>query len=142
VADLVHVGVTGSRTGASPEQLSWLLSKLVDLRADVLHHGDCVGVDAQAHALALDLGLRVVVHPPSDPKHRAYCEGGELRPELPYLERDREIVRESQHLLALPAGSPRQRSGTWATVRYAQQAGITAEVLLRGSVLPAPTPAA
>ena len=29
-----------------------------------LNHGDCVGADALAHDFAIELGLKVIVHPP------------------------------------------------------------------------------
>jgi hypothetical protein len=83
------------------------------------HHGDCVGADAEAHDIAIDMGLYVVIHPPTDPKHRAWCEPNEMRDEFPYLERNHNIVDEAVNLFAAPGTNWEvRRSGTWATVRY------------------------
>lgn len=89
-----------------------------------LHHGDCIGADYEAHALARSLvgeGIHIVIHPPRVEKNRAFCEGDEIRKPKTYLERNRDIVDASDILLAAPKGSEHEyfRSGTWHTVRYA-----------------------
>lgn len=130
------VGVTGTTMGATPEQeeqLRYILGTTVT----VLHHGDAFGVDALAFQLFCTLRTqrqdsvirRVVMHPPSQPDKRAFTSidpllGDEMRPEAPYLIRDRAIVNETELLVAVPASPTEQlRSGTWATVRYARRAG-------------------
>ena len=46
----------------------------------------------------------------------------EVRDPLPYLERNRAIVDACDILIACPKGmQEEQRSGTWATVRYARR---------------------
>lgn len=45
----------------------------------------------------------------------------EKREPLPYLARNCVIVDEADILLACPKGPEEQRSGTWATVRYARK---------------------
>lgn len=88
-----------------------------------LHHGDCIGADAQAHELALDVGLLIAIHPPTVLRHRAFCKGAsQLYPEKPYMDRNRDIVDMTSELIAAPATmieEPRG-SGTWATIRYAR----------------------
>lgn len=106
------------------------------------HHGDCVGADAQAHQLVRSLyadpeeGWFVVTHPPTDPKARAWCgvveydgPGDQLFPK-PYLERNHAIVDATDCLIACPDGPERERSGTWATVRYARRRGKRVVVIM------------
>lgn len=115
---LEHVGVSGSQLGGTPQQLLGLRKLLVG--AKVLHHGDCKGIDEQAHYIGRELGLWIVVHPPDNPSKRAFCQGDEMRDEKPYLERDRDIVDESIRLIGCPNTYVNQvRSGTWYTIRYA-----------------------
>lgn len=93
-------------------------------RPDVeeLHEGDCVGADAQAAAIALALGdVTIVAHPPTIGDHRAYAFAHEWREPKDYIPRNHDIVDETELLLATPGLSyEEQRSGTWATVRYAR----------------------
>jgi hypothetical protein len=126
----VIVAMTGSQSGATPAQLDWFRQRLVALGATELRHGDCIGADALAHTVARELGLRVVIHPPSNAAKRAYCNADLILPARPYLDRNRDLVDAAAHLLALPDGPERQRSGTWSTVRYAQRIGRPVEVEL------------
>jgi hypothetical protein len=122
----VNIGITGTRNGATKEQLDAMGDLLETLCPYQVHHGDCVGVDEQFHEMANDLRMNchedkyfTVVHPPTDPKFRAFCVGEEILPEQPYLRRNRDIVRASDILIAVPSGPETLRSGTWSTVRYA-----------------------
>lgn len=125
------VGFTGTRGEITTPQKHWVAMMLVRLKATELHHGDCIGSDAIAHELAVSLGLAVVIHPPLDPKARAYCQSDIVLPPRPYLVRNHDIVKACDVLLATPAGGERLRSGTWATIRYARK------VHLRHYVFPA-----
>lgn len=123
-----QVGFTGTREGMGEAQLAALRWVLRELLCAVLHHGDCVGADAQAHAAARALGMAVEIHPPSSPAMRAFCaaaEGDAVRQEAPYLERNRAIVDATSALVACPREEEGEadRSGTWATVRYARSIG-------------------
>lgn len=95
-----------------------------------LHHGDCVGADETAHNVALKMAaqglpIEVEVHPPVKDTMRARVQGAAVvRPPLPYLERNHAMVDASEILIAAPDGPERQRSGTWATVRYAHSVGV------------------
>lgn len=119
-----HVGFTGTQRGLSAEQRQRLKECLMMLQAHgyvALHHGDCVGADAAAHELATELGFRVVIHPPEDPKKRAWCTSGQVLPVKPYLARNRDIVKATALLVACPGEVVEQlRYGTWATVRCAR----------------------
>ena len=92
----------------------------------VLHSGDCLGADALAFKYAKKLGWKNELHPPLNPKYRAYCKGyDKIHPEKEYLARNRDIVDSSKFLIAFPKDPSKeeQRSGTWATIRYARKKG-------------------
>lgn len=116
----MKIGITGTRNGGSAYQLKKLENMLEDFGATELHHGDCVGIDAQAHEIARTLGLRVVVHPPLNPTMRAWCKGDVMREPEEYIQRNHNIVDETDYLFAFPDSPEHWRSGTWATIRWAR----------------------
>ena len=103
------------------------LLELATLGWEEFHHGDCLGADAAAHANAVALGFRIILHPPTANAARAFSKapGAEMTtyPPLPYLERNKAIVDGTDLLIAMPKDARREevRSGTWATVRYARK---------------------
>lgn len=123
-----HVAFTGTQQGMTEEQMESVRGFLERLlrkkKRVVLHHGDCIGADMQAHIIARDLNLYIEIHPPENPQKRANCHllGGArvVHAEKEYLARNRDMVDASRMVLATPAGFKEvKRSGTWATVRYA-----------------------
>lgn len=120
------IGFTGTSSGMTGPQMQavrQLLWERIDERVE-LRHGDCVGADAEAHAMARGYGMRVVIHPPSNPKARAWCCGDVVLPAKPYLARNRDIVEACELLIAAPRTVREElRSGTWATVRHAAKVG-------------------
>ena len=110
------MGFSGTRGGMTAPQKASFADLLRQLRPSQFHHGDCIGGDEDAHGLVLDsgLGTYIVVHPPDNPSRRAFVQGAhEYREPYPYLERNRHIVDETQHLVATPGGfDEEQRSGT------------------------------
>lgn len=125
---MIKAGVTGTSTGASPEQLATLRNALSSLSISELHHGDCVGVDAEADLLfrSVNKNGRIIIHPPLNPKLRASCgqKGDDIREEKDYLIRNRDIASECDLLYVVPVTSREHlRSGTWSTARYAYAAG-------------------
>ena len=124
-------GFTGTRHGMTERQQNAL--RLLIERDDLalLHHGDCYGADRQAHEIVTDDGKDVAIHPPDDSKARANCKlptmsgSSSFRmPPAPYLVRNHAIVDACSVLIAAPRSlSEEQRSGTWATVRYARKIG-------------------
>lgn len=128
----MKVGITGTKNGASPSQLAAIASMLYVLDPEELHHGDCVGVDAQAHTIAEKLQIRTVLHPPTDDKLRAFCLADEDCPPRPYLKRNHDIVDSVDHMIVVPEdGRERFRgSGTWATFRYTKKTGKPFTLLL------------
>lgn len=119
----MKVGITGSRNGLTMEQrvvLSGMLKHLHRNGATELHHGDCVGVDAEAAEIARKMGYRIVSHPPTEAALRAFTEADETREAADYLTRDRAIVDSTDVLLGfLESKKERRGSGTWYTVNYA-----------------------
>lgn len=118
------VGFTGTVKGMTPAQEQSVRGLFVQMGWKVLHHGDCVGADAQAHDIARSLGMTVHLHPPDDPKARAFKQADRSAPEKPYLDRNDDIVKGGQVLVATPRGTKEVlRSGTWSTIRRARKAG-------------------
>lgn len=115
------VGFTGSRDGMNDFQHCAVEELLIKLQPSQFHHGDCLGADAEAHAIAYELDIYTVIHPPIKDIYRAFCEGSEVRESKEYIKRNHDIVNEADILLAAPnQNSESLRSGTWATVRYAR----------------------
>lgn len=118
------IGFTGTRRGLTLKQ--WqsvykLLAKQIGYTE--FHHGDCVGADADVHKMIQTyFDIATVIHPPDNPKHRAFCEGTALVAQpKPYLERNKDIVNACELLIACPGEEEEQlRSGTWSTIRYAR----------------------
>lgn len=123
-ADYV-VGFTGTREGMTLRQKAYVRDALNLLEPVEVHHGDCIGADAEFHALCKD-SWPVVIHPPSDPKLRAFCGSQfDQAPEKPYLDRNRDIVDACDVLIATPKEEWEQsKGGTWYTIRYARQQGV------------------
>lgn len=118
------IGFTGSsRLGMSPKQRSAFENRLIRVLFGTrgeFHHGDCIRCDAEAHKIARSLGIPIFIHPPIDPKKRAFCLGGTLLPVKEYLERNQDIVDCCDRLIATPMHMYEEsRSGTWSTIRYA-----------------------
>ena len=122
-----RVGVTGTKFGAKLSQLRLFRTFTGDWpEGTIVHHGDCVGFDDQAHTIVMEEGFNTEIHPPDNPKNRAFCKGAiKVHDPLPYLVRDDFIVEAAMKLYAAPSGlKERLRSGTWATIRRARKKGI------------------
>jgi hypothetical protein len=122
-ADII-LSFTGTRQPLTKYQMRKMRQIICHPRVLELHHGDCVGADAYAHKLALMVGKHIVIHPPVNPKYRAWCMGIDVEwwPEKSYWVRNRDIVRCGHLLLAVPAGPEVQRgSGTWHAIRFARR---------------------
>jgi hypothetical protein len=146
------IGFTGTREGLTRAQDD-VLDEWANLGefGDVNHHGDCVGADAEFDYFARRYGGRVVIHPPTDPKLRAFCyekdygwaDDVTLLPEKPYLERNRDIVDACDLLIACPKQERTSAlggdmadthlalapGGTWDTIRYAQKVGKPVSII-------------
>jgi len=118
----MRVGVTGTRSGMTNLQRFLVAGLLESLAGAELHHGDCVGVDAQVAQLARDLGYKIVCHPPEKQDLRAFEPADEMREPISYFRRNRNIVDECDVLIVVPYQNSHQSSGgTWYTHDYAQK---------------------
>lgn len=135
----IKIGFTGSREGMSCRQEELFKSMLACYYNSMseFHHGDCVGADKKSHDIVHDvrrheehyysnpIWKKIVIHPPLDNKHRAYCKiskspyGDYKHPKKEYLARDRYIVTKTDLLIACPKNFNQTRSGTWYTINYA-----------------------
>lgn len=126
----MKIGFTGTRQGMTPQQrtsLSFVLRAYVQTNGSnrlPFHHGDCIGADSEAHNIARDLGCYIIIHPPTKSSNRAYRGGDFVHATLPYMDRNRAIVAECDVIIGCPKEYDTvRRSGTWATMRFAQRAG-------------------
>lgn len=117
------VGFTGSQTGVIPEQCDALIELMQTLKPSEAHHGDCIGADQIFHEICYQLSIPIVIHPPIDDSKRANCEGAWIiHPAKEYLVRNHDIVNSVDLMFACPnSRNEKQRSGTWATFRYAKK---------------------
>jgi hypothetical protein len=119
------LGFTGTQAGMTPAQKESVILFLEGFAPQAVHHGDCIGADAEFHHFALNViaGVSVHIHPPKISSKRAFCKGGHFTyPTKDYLVRNVDIVEQSQELLATPKEfMEEQRSGTWYTIRQARK---------------------
>lgn len=123
----MKLGFIGSRNGMTADQRSQLWSYLDRNRFTEFHHGACVGADDDASDIVYcqqKTTQKIIAHPPTVKtlvSQRAIDVSDEVREPFDYLIRNRHIVDSCDLLLATPAGPEEQRSGTWATIRYARK---------------------
>ena len=122
----MKIGITGTREGATDSQLLNVIEYLTSLGGGhELHHGDCQGVDIEVAAIARELGWQIVCHPPKDGHLRGYFPSDESRQPLGYLQRDRNIVDETDTLVVVPLQNEWQpKGGTWYTASYAKKKNL------------------
>jgi hypothetical protein len=118
----MKVGFTGTRNGMSDLQKAKVNEFLVNnvFQIEEVAHGDCVGSDEQFHSMCYKLGIKIVIHPPTNLRNRAYCTSPHILEPKEYLARNCDIVNSSTVLIATPKLlQEEQRSGTWHAIRYA-----------------------
>lgn len=147
---MIVYGFTGTQIGWSAKQYDAFQDRIWDISSVApedfcLHHGDCIGSDANAHEVVFEMGWNIVVHPPTVEDKRAFVhrtkfwddERCTLLDPFPYLDRNKHIVSAATaELLATPQDKQeRLRSGTWATVRAAKRLNLPVRLFHRdGSV--------
>lgn len=122
----MSLGFTGTRDGMTAKQKKQLSVMLDNLNQSLYRHGDCCGSDEQFHNMVREKfpWALIVIHPPNNSKFRANCKAEEgsvvILETKEYLVRNGDIVDGSDILIACPKEMKNtQRSGTWATIRYA-----------------------
>jgi hypothetical protein len=122
----MKIGFTGSRFGMTPQQKE-VITRLEVFTTKVLeaHHGDCLGSDADFHHFIreIDPAIRIIIHPgfpanhPDDTTLRAFCEGDYTSEAKSFFARNRDIVDETDMLIATPA-IKKETGETWYTIHY------------------------
>lgn len=124
-------GFTGTREGMTDAQ-KVALRGFLNGSGGEFHHGDCIGADSEAHDIADECGYGIIIHPPSDYKLRAWREVPKhmMRPERPFMARNKDIVTDTIALIAAPAQADEQpRGGTWSTIRFGLRQGRTVIII-------------
>jgi hypothetical protein len=86
-------------------------------------HGDCVGADAEADAIAATLGLARYAYPSNAYRYRAHRDRDGcvfLGPPSPPLQRNAWIIRDGAACVGLPRAFSR---GTWRAIEIARSLG-------------------
>lgn len=126
------VGFTGTRVGMAEAQKTTFCQLILATSPVEFRVGDCIGADANSYDLILRTAWsqrwwtrpRLIGHPPTDDRQRAFLKYDEEMPPEPFRDRDQHIVRRSDLLIATPRSFMEElRSGTWATARDAYRAG-------------------
>jgi hypothetical protein len=138
MTELFTVGFTGTRDALTDAQRSRLKLFIKNLAPEVeqFRHGGCVGADWEFHELVAELrdqnNCEIYVHP-SSIYYREYWAADWEYPrnvpghftvlsQRPPLERNKDIVQRSDMIIACPGTQANVlRSGTWSTIRYAQE---------------------
>ena len=126
----MKVGFTGTRKGMTGYQQQAVQEFLVDTNVSEVHHGDCIGADAEFDRIAESLGIPRVAHPCDIMSQRAYCKAETVLPSERPLTRNKAIVDSVQFMLAAPKEIGEVlRSGTWATIRYARKSARPVRII-------------
>jgi len=124
------VGITGTRTGLSKNQIDKMNIFLDENDVSLIRHGDCIGADENIHNICSDRNIPIHIHPPSKRIYRAFCESDFIHREKEYLERNRDIVDNSDIVLGFPFNKKSiPKSGTWYTINYCKQVRKTCIII-------------
>ncbi len=133
---MTSVGVTGTRNEITTKQIIRgieLLKLYYEKDDSFLHHGCCIGVDATMAIAALTIGYRLHAFPGPYSQYfsKLAYDISEIRHEQnDFLDRNKTIIDYSQFLIEFPARMGEElRSGTWATVRYAEKHNVSVIVV-------------
>ena len=124
---MLKIGFTGTRNGMSSNQIKEFEKLFKSKDFEEFHHGVCIGSDKQAHdhitSIKNEKNAKTVGHPPKYKKFMAECECDYVMKPYDYLQRNKNIVDETDVMVATPDTKERVRSGTWSTIRYARKQG-------------------
>ena len=118
------IGITGTRSPLNTSQkdrIQKFLQNYYTHRSE-LHHGDCVGADAEVADIAKRLGYKIICHPPIKNELRAFYSSDLTNVPQSYFARNRAIVDQTEHLIVAPFQDEWQpNGGTWYTHDYAKK---------------------
>ena len=125
----MKLGFTGTQIGMTTMQLLKVAQFITRNKITDSHSGDCIGADKEFYELVTLANenkdfprICRFGHIPSNNSKRAFCKYDVEREPKPYLERNHNIVNESDYMIATPKEKEEQlRSGTWATIRYSKK---------------------
>lgn len=126
------IGFTGTRdkvTRIQKERLAAFLYNMSLHRYDRLFHGGAENADEEAHNLAQQFSYSIEIFPCNGDRRHYWLDrkvkNGEatlIHATNKPLDRNRVIAERCNYLVAVPYQMDEiQRSGTWATVRYARE---------------------
>ena len=136
--ETIRIGFTGNRYGLNQEQKEKILMILDKYDDIIVSHGDCVGSDTDFHNICINYKetyptkkIIITIFPPSNSTLRAFNKGDLLMKKKPYLQRNLDIIKNSNILIACPINKNKEelRSGTWSTIRQAKKQNITVHIL-------------
>lgn len=135
---MVHYGVTGTSHGMTASQLAAARKALAAFGSDsVQHNGLCIGADEEFAKIGRTLGHKIIGFPGysrltgKTEEYRSRFIPDICKDPRPYIDRNHDIVHASTHLVAAPRQMTEVlRSGTWATIRYAQKHNLHINILL------------
>jgi hypothetical protein len=124
------LGFTGTRKGMTPEQERTVRDLIQGLSLQSAHHGACHGADRQFHRLVLERAMHVGLWPSNDEQLAWARQAAGISNKVyvhqtfPPLTRNRMVVERVVQMCATPSTMrEKQRSGTWATIRYSRNIG-------------------
>ena len=130
------VGMTGTRDGMTKGQKATFMN-ILRKYGHTLHHGDCVGADADSHKIGERLfgEDNIVIHPPNKKDLRAFCSSPNIHKERGYFPRNRDIVDSCDFLLGVPKSLNNKKGGTWYTINYAIGKKDVAIITPKGKII-------
>lgn len=127
------VGFTGTQMGLQPHQLLGVEMALYNFYTwgiNVFLHGDCIGADAEATALAAKIGYKIHAFPSNIEYKRAFTIADVIEEPDEPLARNHKIVDHCNILIAAPFQRIEvMNSGTWSTIRYARKLDKRIEIV-------------
>ena len=118
------IGITGTRSMLNASQKDRIQKFLQNYytHGSELHHGDCIGADAEVADIAKRLGYKIICHPPIKNELRAFHSSDLTNVPQSYFARNRAIVDQTEHLIVAPFQDEWQpNGGTWYTHDYAKK---------------------
>lgn len=125
--DYGEAGFTGTQKGMTEEQRAAVSMIARRLSSNFVgwHHGDCIGSDEESFEIVKVIGFKTYAHRGDNEAKQAKTRSDVIYDPKPNLERNVDIVKVSNVLVATPAGMKEERrSGTWHTIRQARKAGL------------------